>query len=333
MEKKSIDKLIKYKEQILDRIERIKPRLHRVVFSGDYGWNSISNLIGRPKILNEHEKTKKDRRKGYANTAVIQLEKRKIRYFYDPIMPKLPRCILETSYPTLGFLLWLNKKLPKLKMSRVEYTADVFFSSYKSVKRYFRIFNGHAYFPYQRWCKLLSKDRLNDKDRIQNAVLKTKSVKIYERGPDEDKKWDKKGNHTYWDIRKTKFVRFECTARRKTLLKAGIGDLSTFLMNPKLASNFEKKIGFKVFVNNEITNFPEEFHKYPFIYDKKNKNHGNGFHNLYISYKKLLKTNIKSYMKDEPVLSRFLDVLTNEFKKFDENWIKKREEIQNKKKV
>lgn len=301
MSEKSIDLLKQYKEQILDHIERIKPRLHRIVFSGDYGWNSIKNLIGKPKILDEHEKTKKDRRKGYANTAVIQLKKRKIRYFYDPIMPKLPLCILETSYPTLGFLVWLNKRLPNLKMSRVEYTADVFFPSYKLVKRYFRIFHKYAYFPYQRWCRLLSKDHLNDKDRTQNAVLKTRSFKIYERGPDDDKEWDENGNHTYWDIRKTNLVRFECTVRRKALVKAGIGDLSTFLMNPKLASNFEGKIGFKVFVNKEITNFPEEFDKYPFIYDKKHKNYGNSFHNLYICYKKLFKTNIKSYMEDVPV--------------------------------
>lgn len=126
------------------------------------------------------------------------------------------------------FLAYLNDLIPKLKLSSVEYTLDLFCNRASDVEWFFSLLSRCMYVPSQRKVNFLGEDLVNFGDNTRmNAVFRIgDDTKIYERGNDDDK--ETTGGWKYVNLNR---LRLEHTARRVELKKHGLNLLSDFLNN------------------------------------------------------------------------------------------------------
>ncbi len=265
---------------------------------------------------------------------VINQANYQINFFLFPLKSFLPPIQIEihprgdiSLSDHKAFLVWLNKSIPGLTVSRIEYAIDQRCKSPSDVENLFWIELKSLYVPYQKTVRFFGgekieavgfgkKSRTNltcwvgpqgEEDEIEceeNEALEEENkkyakYKFYERGNDENKK---NGGWTFDNINR---VRLEHTANREELVRNGILTLTDFVRNPKFFT-----------INKNIWHFKRFKNSKRLIQDWES---GKPFQIEYVSDSVDVKNRFK-YIEDVPQLSRLKSDLIDQMKKFDIEW-------------
>lgn len=292
----------------------IEPKIHRMRVSGKYGIKILREHLG--KLYTNKKFIPKYRMPNYQKMHFGKHSNFRLVIFTEPIKPKMPICYIEI-HPQgdilmkeyKEFLLWLNKALPGLNVSSVEYANDQYCTNPEAVEELFNLEKRFLYIPYKRGVTLYNGEFLKlGKNVSMNSTYRVGDVKIYERGPDKEKKG--KG----WVKNKTDRVRLEYTAPRKKLKDSGIKTLTNFISSPEFYQINKGIYNFKYFDGSK--KLPKIWEDY--LTEDKNGNCGI-FQLEFILQKKKVK-NMGQYLKDVPQFDEFKSRLENEWQRFNQEW-------------
>jgi hypothetical protein len=364
MNRRRLKKLIKNTDKYLfgtemhislGGIKGYKARLHRLVLSGNYKYDKIEKALGKLKIDNNFISA--IRSPSYNKMAFRQFSGFYLNVFYSPKKTYYPGCTIEIhpkkDLPVQtykDFLIELNeklnKKLPGIKLSEVEYAIDVFCYDPEAVRNLQWLIRSCLYLPYQRNVITFDNDEIeiNEKDikisylygnnkemaydtgykiTEMNEVYRIgKYHKVYERGPDEKKKKDSLG----WEIEDLDRVRMEYTANKIKLKEKGIFNLYDLIYNSTFKVLNESRWTFKQFERSAILPklwqpYLEEQPPY-FKVDKKNDNYQgfNGTFQLEHIRGAGKVDNIAQHRKPIDEMTPFERKLNEEICLFDKEW-------------
>lgn len=277
----------------------IRANLHKISLSGMQCFKEIENALGDLFMEKKFEPEK--RMPNYKKQYLKRIGPVLLAIFLEPKSPFLPKCYLEFVTPDelipaeiKTFLAKLNNKLPCLKVSRVEYTLDIFHANPNVRKKLFILLQTFLSIPYQRKVRLMENEITGARTFIIGRT------RIYERGPDE-----KRIKHS-WHQNDINRIRIEWTSDRRQLLKNGIGKLHDFLKSPKFHSSHKDRYQFKHFKHKRL---PKYYQRY----------NTNSFHKEKEMHLKKIK-NIYQYIKDFKPLDPLKIWLRRAMKQFDEEW-------------
>jgi len=325
-------RVLSHAEDVLLGIERDEPDpydpkepykircfIHKITLSGPYGYDQITTNIG-PLYLDRNFDPK-TRSPNYKNKFIRNRKYFSLIFFLNP-KQYLPSCYIEihpkenvSAKRYKKFLIRFNANLPGLKVSKVEYASDQFCHRPSKVERLFYLERRHLYVSQSRKCGLIGEDydQFGRKNRL-NFVFHNGRIKIYERGPDDEK------NGKAWERKFIDRVRLEYTATRTDLKKNGLDDLSQFIVSPKFLQMNKNRFRFMCFKGSN---------KLPKIWEDYNLPDARGFEGSFqaqhIEWRKdtLLRKkikNIKVYTarveEFDPLLSRLESVWAS----FDQEW-------------
>jgi hypothetical protein len=227
--------------------------------------------------------------------------------------------VIELSYPYQVLLSDLRSKLPQLKVSRAEYTIDIFFNNPKDVKRYFQLIYRSIYFPNQKQMVLHSDNELDDAIRSKNAWVFMDKMKLYERGPDD---LIKKGG--YWLLDDVDRIRIELKAKWRDLYPYGLNNLKLFSKNPKFYLMLKHRFGFKRF-KKSVNNISGKYECYR---AKDSEGHSGAFQNQYLYLKEHKSVNnISQSIEDVPELLPLYYRILSKIQNRENKWVKKYREV------
>lgn len=129
----------------LNSIDRVKAHIHRVQLSGAYKYEEINGKLGRLQLAN-NSKIAKRRRKQYKTTAYCRLEDANLIVHTNPVKGVYPKCMIQFSNASPEILFSILKALPKLIISSVEYTIDIYPKDPDDVPDLFYLIRRYAYF-------------------------------------------------------------------------------------------------------------------------------------------------------------------------------------------
>jgi len=218
-------------------IAYVEAKLHRIRVFGRYDYTKISNELGP---LDTDESLISGKRDKNYDTKVIRGIKG-FPDFYLTILannktPFFPQCSIEihpindiTLETHKAFVMWLNKKLPNLAVSKVEYVVDQFCTDPFGVTVLFWVDRRCLHLSHRRRGRILGEYE-NRKDRAKSLELRIgRYHRVYERGPDI-KKLGKD-----WSLEDVDRVRLEHTVNRLKLKKYGINTLNDLIENPRFS--------------------------------------------------------------------------------------------------
>ena len=227
------------KKKALDNIEEIKLFLHRHRFSENYIYADLTRRLEK-KFKIYRSSTALKRMPNYRAVGCLKHMGFDLTIFLEPIEKNIPKCIIEVSELTHGYLVCLNLLLPYLKISFVEYTIDLYCPDLDSVQNLFDVLTRYCYVPYAGEPLIFSGFR--SPYQVSSGLNRTcylGNLKIYERGPDE-KRFEKGWKQKHLDR-----VRVEFKASRNYLLRKGIDKLKDLIINSKFSEIMLKKLPFQ----------------------------------------------------------------------------------------
>ena len=293
----------------LEGIINVEAKLHKICLSGRYNYPRISKRLGG-LYLNPNKN------RGYGKEYVRQYPGFYLIICVNPFQGNLPRCYIEihprestSARKYKKFLIALDKKLPGLKMSRVEYAIDQYCLTPQTAEILFETEVENLYAPYQRSANM---DEVRDgiiygkKYRLSRVFRIGVNQKIYERGQDT-----KKFNGG-WPVLIFDRVRLEHTASRDELRVNGINTLADFIENPKFFKLNSRKWLLRQFKSKTLPR--------PWQYEAtfQNDYHGS-FHMEYRRQRNKVK-NITQHIQEHPQLSILEHRLTTAMTLFDKVW-------------
>ncbi len=218
-------------------IADVEARLHRIRVFGRYDHVEISKELGP---LKTDETLVSEKRGENYDTKVIR-EIKGFPDFYLTVLvnnkkPFFPQCSIEihpgndiTLETHKAFLIWLNKKLPNLAVSKVEYVVDQFCADNVGATILFWVDRRCLHLSYRRRGKLFG-EYGNRKDRAESLEYRIgRYHRVYERGPDS------KMRGKAWFLKDVDRVRLEHTVNRMKLRKYGINTLNDLIENPRFS--------------------------------------------------------------------------------------------------
>ena len=298
----------------------IKAKLHRIVLSGDKEKRKIHNFDAIKSFLGDlwfdPDYKPEDRGGMYGAMGIKQLDYFQINILtppltglYPPIMVEIhPRgdISLETHKK---FLLQLSKSLPWLKVSKVEYTIDIYCPLVADLL--FWVFRHSLLIPYQRTSKFYP-DQFASLGKRTNCSISWGDEddldRVYERGEDRGKNGDG------WDYDNVDRVRLEHTANREELRDHGIMTLEDLIGTPKFHQINKGIWNFKRFKHRKRSKkkFPQEWEDYS---AEDDSGHPGSFQAQYIRLGKP-----RGYVELVPELTELKESLIESMKKFDGEW-------------
>ena len=294
------------KGRAFDNIEKKELFLHRHRFSGNYIYADLTRRLEK-KFKIDRSSTTLKRMPNYRTVGWIKHMGFDLTIFLEPIQINMPKCIIEVSGPTHGYLLCLNELLSDLKTSFVEYTMDLYCPDLNSVQNLFDVLIRYCYVPYAGEPYIFSGHKSPyQRPSGLNRTCYFLNLKIYERGPD-DKRFEKGWKRKHLDRVRVKFE-----ASRSYLKGRGIEKLEDLIIDCKFSEIMPKNYHFKVFDGSDI--LPNEIDTYTFIegHESIQKEYvdarSNGVRNPY------------QYMKDALVLRKLKRELDQLAIRFDEDW-------------
>lgn len=168
----------------------------------------------------------------------------------------------DTSKETLKSLIILARKLPNLAFKSIEFAVDFYCRRPSLVTQLFRLFNRYMYFDYVNTLGTLigREDDYIVERRKENVGIKYKSVKIYERGPDELNKNKGKGV-AKWRYKDIDRVRVEFTIDKPHDRIMDLTSLKHLVESFSFKKNFYNRFEFKVFKHSkELPREGEEYY-------------------------------------------------------------------------
>ena len=304
-EEKEVLKVVKQLLKTLQKGGKVQGRLHKLSFSGGYGFQEIGSELGHPFLDDSFQPGK--RMPNYRKKYLIWVGGVLFVIFLEPISHFFPDCYLEFAPPeSMGpsklraFLSGLDRTLPKLKVSRIEYALDIFHPNPIVRKNLYGLIKAFLSIPYQRKVEVIE----NGETHARTFMIGR--TKIYERGSDKDKK------DQSWYPEDLDRLRIEHTSNRPQLMRNGINKLNDLLDSPRFFESHRDRYNFKHFRSSKL---PQFFEKY----------NTNSFQEEREYYRKTIK-NIYQYIKAFKPLDGFRKRLVEAMEQFDKDW-KKEEEI------
>jgi hypothetical protein len=238
----------------------IKCFIHKIHLSGIYVYSDIVNNIGPLFVDSNFDPG--TRSPNYKNKFIRNEKDFLLIFFLNPKVPYFPPCYIEIhpkGYVSIQkykkFLIWFDANLPGLNLSGIEYTSDQFCHGPKEVERLFDLERRYLYVPQSRGCNLIGENyaKFGRKNRL-NFVCHNGNVKIYERGPDGQKK------EGAWERESINRVRLEYTASRPDIKKNGLENLKQFIESPQFHKMNKGRFRFMCFAgSNKLPNMWEDY--------------------------------------------------------------------------
>lgn len=328
-------------KKAIESIDKIEVKIHRMVVTGPYLYPDIEKAFG-PLKPNNGVISKK--RMGVYNDVSPKRIKGVgyVTAFYNTFNPYCPSVRIEFSSPTKNFLIDLYDKLPRLNVSRIEYTIDLFPYHYdssgksisKAVRNLYSVLKRHLYFPRQRRNIFHFRDKAKKRKVVHdpkkmNEGWRVNEVQGYERGPNEFRKYykissehsQKIGKTYYWPRKYVDRVRLEYNTPRKKLRKHYLTSLLDFIQIPKFREINEN-------VYSHFLRFTSEDFYNGHLYGKKS------FQELYIEAqkkpgdnekkgkngKRKQVTNIRQCIEEVPEFRKLKKMLVAAMIDFEEMW-------------
>jgi len=211
------------------------------------------------------------RRPQYSKMAFFYLDGVQFKMYY--ISPSNhPDVKIEVVSPTPSSLVELAARIPRIKISSVEYAVDFMCQSPSHVAEVHWLLRRYGYFPYRSGkVEIVGGEYLGmDIDRVENCVTyiwngasEPNGIKAYERGGDGCM-IKREGRPPCWHVKNLDRLRLEFTftnSRDRTAMDyLGIRGLSGFAESPKMSEMFEGEFRFCCFDGS--SQLPAEWEDY-----------------------------------------------------------------------
>ena len=198
-----------------------------------------------------------------------------------------------------AFLRGLDRTLPKLKVSRIEYALDIFHETPIVRINLLGLTKAFLSIPYQRRIRTIE----NGETGAQTFIIGR--TKIYERGSDKDKK------EQSWDPEDLDRLRIEHTSNRPQLMRNGISNLIDLLDSPRFFKSHKDRYNFQHFDSGKLPKFFQRYNTDSFQEEK-------GYYRKEVN-------NITKYIKDFEPLNSLKKVLREAMEEFDRDYLKQEE--------
>lgn len=298
------------KEYAMEVINKIELKLHFVRFSGIFDYHWMNEKIGKMKISDKAPSIMPM----YQKEAYIRLPRGYLTVFFNPIKSYFPPCMIQTAASRKPFLTKIAELLPKMKLSMVEYAADIYCQHNIGASLLFWILKRYVYVPYEGNSMLYGGQEVDGSN--MSFVCRIGSVKFYQRGEDENKIEIPGTNKRGWHEDKFNKVRLEYTAEGNILQQNGLITLEDLIKAPKFRQIFSKKIKFKKFIDT-AGRFPRYWEGYS---AEDLQGNSGTFHDEYLKTYKAGIKNLSQYIVDDDTLSQLNDRIQAEIAKFDLEW-------------
>jgi hypothetical protein len=292
--------------------------IHRSVFSGLYSLGTLQKMLGfGVRDFDSFEEYGR-----YPFKRDIQLNTGKLKLHFKPgSLGYGPSCLIATSKSTYDHLLNIHARLPKLKITRLEYAIDLFCRDSDAVANLLWLIRRYFYAPHAVRTSMVGGEFFgyHDYARLKNAVYyiwKGKStgkhIKAYERGPDSKRI---SGTQT-WDHNDVDRVRIEFKLKRIAIAqKYGLSTLKQLLMNPQAASIASEYVQFKNFKFSR--KLPQDWEDY---LSKDDKGNTESFMQEVLSAKNSNVKNIIQYIEDNKTMDSLKRRIIEAAAAFDKTW-------------
>lgn len=212
----------------------MKAFIHNSRFSSNYTYEEIKEKLGLPFV----PPNGKIFIPKYKYVTYRQLENGVITIYFYPNLPGMPNSYFTTSHSSYELFEKLHKALPDLKVSSLEYTIDLYCKDEQHIADLFYLLRKNMYFSRgkitaSKGGRVDGADLVRTTNSVYQVNLDSRSryIKIYERGNDEDKSGIKKKVWQHGDCNR---VRIEFTYKRPILKKATPDTIEDLLLKPNL---------------------------------------------------------------------------------------------------
>jgi hypothetical protein len=300
-------------------ITEIRVLIHRSDFSGLYKLGVLNTRLGRGKEIESSAYRR------YSNKRSIQLSTGKVtRHFKPEDQGYGPSCMITTNDSTFDHLYNVYNRLPKLKITRLEYAIDLYCKTPAAASDLFYLLRRYLYVPRavrtsMRGGKFYGwRDWLKDL-RKQNAVYfiimkkhSGKHIKVYERGNDRPFA----SSQTGWPHDKVNRVRIEFKLMRKAISeKYELDTLKDLLIDPKFTDIALEYIHFMNF--QFLPKLPQDWEDYV---SEDRKGNQESFVQEVLSAQKSVLKNITQYIEENQRMKALKDKIMEAAGKFDRNF-------------
>jgi len=291
----------------LGGIEEVEVFLHRHGFAGNYSYAELEERLGN-RIRVEGRRSQNYRSNSYRNTGYIWFNGERLRLFWGRRYPSLRESIIEISTPSQEFLAQLNEALPNLDLDLVEYPVDLYCADSSAVRE---LFTELVRYLYARNAGRPGCHMGHSSENIQSPALNwtyhARRLKVYERGPD-----DNKINHG-WLVSQVDRVRVELRADKKFLSKNGMRTLEDLLRNCNFEKVFMRHFEFKIFEGSTI--LPTENRSYCRVRGLESFQQ-----ELWLAHRRGSPQNPNQYVVDAPGFDKLKKRVVRKIRKFDRDW-------------
>ena len=297
-------------------IANVKARLHRIRVFGRYDYTEIRDELGPLEADVTLISQKSD--KNYDTKVIREIDG--FPDFYLTVLinnkkPFFPQCSIEIhlrndiSLEThKAFLIWLNKKLPNLAVSKVEYVVDQFCVDHVGATVVFWVDSRCLHLSYRRRGKIFGEYR-NQEDRARSLVYQIgRYHRVYERGPDSRKQG------IDWLLKDVDRVSLEHRVNRVKLKKYGINTLTDLIENPRFSVLNLHRWRFMQFMKSR--KLPKFWQSYS---TKDQSSPGGSFKLEAIRFRRKAE-NVSEYIESYKELVRIESRVNSAMKSFDWEW-------------
>jgi hypothetical protein len=295
----------------------IKVLIHNSAFSGAYSMGTLKKMLGfgvRADDSSEEYGRYTFKRNIQLNTGKLKL------HFKFPDHGYGPSCLITTNKSTYDHLSNICIRLPKLKITRLEYAIDLYCKDHDAVADLFYVVRRYLYHRNAKGTKMKGgkfyglKDtrKINALFFIEMGKLSGKHIKVYERGDDSKKLPGRQG----WDHDDVDRVRIEFKLRRTAIAeKYGLSFLKQLLKDPKFADIASDYVQFKNF--KPSWKLSQVWEYYP-----SEDEHGNqeSFMQEVLSARDGSLENISQYIEDNKEMTGLKNRIIKAADDFDKNW-------------
>ena len=304
-------------------ITDIKVLIHASIFSGIYKLGTLKKMLGFgvPADASFEEYGR------YSFKRDVQLDTGKLKLFFKfPNEGYGPSCLIINSKSPYSHLSNIYKRLPKLKITRLEYAIDLFCRSPEAVADVLYLIRRYLYAP-NAWKTSMSGGKFlgyKEYGRVINAVYfiwmgksSGKHIKVYERGDDKKKIRSIRG-HPKWRHEDVNRVRIEFKLKRTAIVKKyGLSTLKDLIINPKFGIIAKDYVQFNNFKFS--SKLPQDYDDY--LSEDKQGN-PESFMQEVLSAKDRDIKNIMQYVEDNKRMQTLKNRIIEAAKAFDKNWRK-----------
>ena len=229
------------KKYYISQIVDIECLIHQIKLSGkSYTYKDVENALGTLVPDNKFSGDRFYKKKSYRNFNGLLLT-----IMTSPVSGYLPQCMILATGVTTSDIYELAIALPKLRVSRAEYAFDFICRSPEHARNLFNILKRGIY------VLNLREARYEIFGENHNMTLLLGDFKMYERGPDNKVKKEKRlyqpGTSKFWQFKDIDRVRLEYNAKRYSLDSCDTRSIHEFLASPEFHNMMHTPSGKKRF--------------------------------------------------------------------------------------